>query len=125
MTTVEVIKSLCEKNGLSIAQLEKELNYGNGSLSKSKTVKSDRLLEIARKFNVSLEYLVTGKDEPQARGAQIGPDISRCLQDLLKGLNCTPAELNFGGKPLDEKTIGLLCAGLNHTLQIAEISLEA
>lgn len=63
MDTLNIIKDLCKRNGTSIKQLEKELDYGNGSLAKAKTIPSDRILDISRYFNVSMEYLMTGKED--------------------------------------------------------------
>lgn len=62
MISLEIIKKLCDKNGKSIAALEKELGYGNGSLAKSKSIKSERLIEIANHFGVTTDYLLTGKE---------------------------------------------------------------
>ena len=62
MTTLEIIKSLCKKQRISLSGLEKILGYGNGSLAKAKVIPSDRILEIAKYFNVSMEYIMTGKE---------------------------------------------------------------
>ena len=45
------------QNNISIARLEKALGYGNGSLAKAKTIKAERLAEIADYFNVSVSEL--------------------------------------------------------------------
>ncbi len=58
MTGIEIIKNLCKERGISIARLEKELGYGNGSLAKSKAIKADRLKKIADYFGVSMELLL-------------------------------------------------------------------
>ena len=63
MTTFEIIKSLCDKEGTSIAALEKELGYGNGYLSRAKFLSSDRVYEISRRFKVPMEYIMTGEVE--------------------------------------------------------------
>lgn len=62
MTTLEIIKKLCVKEGISISALEKEMKYGNGSLSKATKIPSDRILELSNRFNVTMEYLMTGID---------------------------------------------------------------
>lgn len=66
MTTIERIRELCKQNGISVTVLEKELGYGNGSLTKASTnsIKADRLLSIAKYFNVSMEFLM-GEDDPE------------------------------------------------------------
>lgn len=62
MTTLEIIKDLCKKEGIKISTLEKEMGYGNGSLSKANKIPSDRILDLSKRFNVSMEYLMTGED---------------------------------------------------------------
>lgn len=62
METSEIIRSLCRRNGISVTDLEKELGFGNGSLTKSGVIRSDRLLIVAKRFNVSMEYLMGEPD---------------------------------------------------------------
>lgn len=66
METLDIIKELCEKKGISISQLENRLEFGNGSLSKSKNMSADRLYQVAKFFNVSMEYMMTGKTISEA-----------------------------------------------------------
>ena len=61
MQTFDIIQRLCKEKGTSIAGLERALKFGNGSLKKSKSIKDDRLKEIAAYFGVSVDYL-TGID---------------------------------------------------------------
>ena len=61
MEIIDRIKELCREKGITITELEKELGFGNGSLAKSSTIKSDRLQAMARYFNVSIDYLVNGE----------------------------------------------------------------
>lgn len=63
MTTIDIIRQLCEKENTSLSALEKEMGYGNGSLAKAKSLSSDRLYEISRRFHVPMEYLMTGEIE--------------------------------------------------------------
>ena len=62
MNTIDIIKNLCKSKGTSLKALEQELGYSNGSLAKAKVIPSDRILELSRYFDVSMEYLMTGKD---------------------------------------------------------------
>lgn len=62
MEPIEIIKELCERHGTTIKSLEKELGYSNGSLSKATKIPADRVLDISRRFNVSMEYIM-GKAE--------------------------------------------------------------
>lgn len=61
---VERIKELCKNNKITIKSLEKELEIGNGSIAKwTKSKPSvENVLKISQKFNVTLDWLVTGKE---------------------------------------------------------------
>lgn len=63
METLDIIKILCEKEGIKIASLEKEMGYGNGSLSKAKKIPAERVYELSKRFKVSMEYLTKGDEE--------------------------------------------------------------
>lgn len=65
MDVLTTIKQLCATKGTNISNLEKELGYGNGSLSKAKKIPSDRILDIAKYFNVSMEYIMTGNENTE------------------------------------------------------------
>lgn len=64
MTTVERIKSICKERKIPISRLEKDLNFGNAYISglKKGTVPDDRLRLISKYLDVSVEYLMTGKE---------------------------------------------------------------
>ena len=61
MSIIYKIEELCRFRGFSITELEKQLNYGNGSLRKSstQTIRSDRVQEIADYFEVTPTYLIS------------------------------------------------------------------
>ena len=63
MNTSDVIRQLCRDNNISVTELEQELGFSNGSLLKNNSIRSDRLYKVAKKFNVSMEYLTTGEQE--------------------------------------------------------------
>lgn len=90
MNTLDIIRDLCDKNNTSIKALEKELGYSNGSLAKAKTIPSDRILDISRKFGVSMEYLMTGKEEPEQKEPALTPkderDIAKDLENIMQKL---------------------------------------
>lgn len=61
MDALDIIKQLCKNRGITITQLENDLSYSNGSINKAKSMSADRLYQISQYFNVSMEYLMTGK----------------------------------------------------------------
>lgn len=63
MTVLERIKETArEKKNISLTVLEQELGYSNGSLAKAKDIPSGRIMEISNYLNVSMNYLMTGKE---------------------------------------------------------------
>lgn len=92
MNTIDVIKALCKKHGISVSSLEKDLGYGNGSLAKAKVIPSDRIYEIAKYFDVSMEFLMGEKEteeiyylnEETAQTAQEIFEKDRVLFDVYR-----------------------------------------
>lgn len=64
MTLRDIIKDLCKKRNISINRVEIDLGFARGYISKlDKSVpNSAKLQKIADYFNVSLDYLMSGKD---------------------------------------------------------------
>lgn len=64
MSTKDRIKELCESNGISANKLEKNLGFAAGYISKldKSTPNAKNIKMIAEYLNVSVDYLMTGKD---------------------------------------------------------------
>lgn len=60
----ERIKELCEKNGISVNALEKEMSIARGSLCKIDKHKpsSERIQTIANRLNSTERYIMTGEE---------------------------------------------------------------
>ncbi|WMI80951.1 transcriptional regulator [Anaerotignum sp. MB30-C6] len=126
MTSLEIIKNLCEKEGINISALEKEMGYSNGSLAKSKSIKAERLMEIAARFGVNMEYLMTGEEPEQKEfnpqlTAKDERDISKKVDGILSQLHTSDA-LMFDGEPMDDETKELLRVSLENGVKIAKIA---
>ena len=69
-STLEKIKELALKRGISLQKVAEDLGYSINYLYtlKEKTPKSDRLQEIADYFNVSTDYLLGRTDNPAIAG---------------------------------------------------------
>ena len=83
MGIVERFRSLAEKNGHTIASVERELGFGQGSIRNwNKAAPSaDKLYKVAKLFNVSMEYILTGEDQTAEKNADAIQGIS---DDALK-----------------------------------------
>ena len=109
MTIYERIKSLRKSKGLSQWKLEKQLGFSNGSISKWKnsTPKVERLQKLADFFGVSVEYLMTGKEDEQKE--KDNTDLKqkyRELEELLRSDSMKP--VRYDCKPVNNDTIDLL-----------------
>lgn len=64
----ERILELCDLYNTNIASLEKELGFGSSTIIKWKSAvpRADKLLMVARKFHVSMEYLLTGDGKEES-----------------------------------------------------------
>ena len=62
---IKRLKILCMRNDTNFSQVEKNLDFANGSLAKSKpdTISAIRLKKIADYFHVTMEFLLTGESE--------------------------------------------------------------
>lgn len=61
---IKRIKEKCILKGITIAKLEKNLNYGNGTIRKwgKNSPSIEKIIEVAEVLEVSIEWLITGKD---------------------------------------------------------------
>jgi len=72
VTLKDRVKELCTNNSITLAQLEKKLSLGNGTLSRwNKSSPSiDKVQEVANYFNLSIDCLV-GNEEIQKKKPKI------------------------------------------------------
>ena len=60
---IDRIKDLCSKKNISIALLERKLNFGNGTIRKwdNSPPSVEKFKKVADYFNISMEFLMEGK----------------------------------------------------------------
>ena len=110
----EITKQLCSKHGIKIAQLEKALEFGNGTIGKWKTSipKTDKVQKVADYFNVSVS--VFGMDENSIKK---DPPTYGGLSDKEKALidvfRLIPAENQDNVLELAKSALNLLSAREN------------
>lgn len=61
---VEKIKSLCEQNKITLAQLEKKLHFGNGTIRRwdDSPPSITKVLKVSKYFKVSIDDLISKKN---------------------------------------------------------------
>lgn len=100
MEVLDIIKKLCKDRNITIAQLEQELDYGNGSIAKSKgNMSADRMFQIAKYFKVPMEYLMTGTTLTEADDEMA---IIRQQQSILLEISKLSETLSDSYKTIDK-----------------------
>ncbi|MDU1488426.1 helix-turn-helix domain-containing protein [Ligilactobacillus animalis] len=79
------IKELADKKGVSLAQIERDLNFSNGIISswKNGRASQDKLAAIADYFGVSTDYLLGRKENESSTENQENKDLKKFLEDNL------------------------------------------
>lgn len=101
-STFEIVKDLCEKQGISLNTLEDKLKLGKNSLYglKRNQPSAERLQQIADYFQVSTDYLLGRTDNPRIVSDEtIGGYTSEDLRKMAENAK------TFDGKPLTEEDI--------------------
>ncbi len=64
MNTVERVKAICKERNIAISKLEKDCGFGNAYIAglRKGSIPDDRLKTISEYLNLSVEYLMTGKE---------------------------------------------------------------
>lgn len=70
MDLKERIQELCKSKNISMNQLEQELGFGKGYISKlgKSTPNTAKIQQIAHYLGVTVDYLMTGKDDSRGDG---------------------------------------------------------
>ena len=85
MTSVERVKAICKERKIAISRLEKDLGFSNGYIGQLRkgVFPDDRLKMMADYFGVSVNYLMTGKENESS-----DPELTaRDERDIKKDLD--------------------------------------
>ncbi len=76
MNMLEIIQKLCQEKGISIAEVERRADLGNGSIRRWGTAypSIDKVARVASVLNTTIEYLYTGeiKNVPNVAARKMG-----------------------------------------------------
>lgn len=93
----EIFEQLLQKYGLSAYKVSKETGITQSTLSDWKrgrsTPKTENMKKIADYFGVTVDYLMTGKDEPKEKKSELTAKDER---DIAKDLDNIMAKLSSG-----------------------------
>lgn len=113
------IKELANQRKVSVAELERTLGFGNGSISKwnKQSPSTEKLKQVADYFQVSLDYLVGRSDDKYDLSPQEKIDIGIEAEKMMKGLN-DEGSINFYGEPMSEEDKEATLSALNLLMTI-------
>lgn len=125
----EIFVKLLEKYGVTAYKVSKATGIAGSTFTDWKTGRStpkqDKLQKIADYFGVSLDYLMTGKEETEKKETKLTPkderDIEKKLAETLDQI-VSGDGLMFHGEILDERTRQLLEVSLRNTMESAKIA---
>lgn len=123
----EIFEQLLSKYGVTAYKVAKETGITTATLSNWKqgkyTPKQDKLQKIADYFGVSLEYLMTGKEDAVKEKApelsarderDIAKDLDRIMGEIQKG---DDGPLYYNGIEIDNASLNLLQNAIEYALR--------
>lgn len=118
------IKDLANERHISIAELERKLDFANGSVTKrdKQSPSAERLQKVADYFDVTTDYLLGRTDTPQFTRKD-ERDVQKILEEMTQGLN-NKNELAFlknGGQEIDPEDAELLSASLENVIRQSKL----
>ena len=118
------IKDLANQRHQSIAEIERYLSFGNGTIAKwdTRSPSSEKLQKVADYFNVSVDYLLGRTDTPQFTRRD-ERDVQKILTDMTEGLSndSALAYMKNGAEEIDEEDAELLRASLENVIRQSKL----
>lgn len=105
MTPVERARELCKAQGKRISQMEKDVGFANGYFNpkKQETISGDRVLALSQYLNVSVEYLLTGKEKaPAEDGGHERAELIRLFEAASPELQAAALAVLRSAEPLSK-----------------------
>lgn len=123
MTLKERIKELANAEGISLPVLESELGFGNGTIVKwdRSTPNAEKLNAVAQHFGVTMDYLMTGKEETE-KEPKLKPKDEKDIKDILANTEQLLKQdgLMFDGDPASPEAIDSILSAMQVGMEIAK-----
>lgn len=122
----EIFEQLLQKYGVTAYKVSKETGITQSTLSDWKrgrsTPKTENMKKIADYFGVTVEYLMTGKNEPKEKASElnakderdIAKDLDRIMGEIQKG---NDGPLYYNGIEIDNASLSLLQNAIEYALR--------
>lgn len=100
MSLKQRVSDLASEKHMSIAELERTLNFANGSIGKwaKQSPSGERLQAVANYFGVSVDYLLGNTDEPVSNDSDNPKEV-----DLKKAMQDDDLLLAWDGRPIPDE----------------------
>lgn len=126
MSLVERIKYLCKHRKITVASLERTLEFGNGTIRKwDKAYPSaDKLKKVADYFGVTTDYLLNESDDTASVKGTLSKkdqnDIEKRMKEIKKDLEASDG-LMFSGEPMTEEAVESLMTAMDYIVTQTKI----
>lgn len=125
MDLKERIQELCKQHGISMNQLEQELNFGKGYISKlGKSVPNvNKIQMIANRFNVTVDYLMTGEAAAEKKEVALTSKDERDIEKILDQTReqlLSQEGLMFDGKPASPEAVDSILSAMQVGMELAK-----
>nr|DAM14528.1 MAG TPA: SOS-response transcriptional repressor [Caudoviricetes sp.] len=126
----EIFEKLCNERGITPYKFCKDNNVRTSTIStwkkKNSTVGTVLAKKICDYFEISMDYLMTGKDAIMVQEPQIKPiserDIAKKIDEIIGDINATEeTPLYYNGVKIDSKSLAVLLVNLKNAKEQMEI----
>ena len=122
----KIFEQLLQKYGLSAYKVSKETGITQSTLSGWKrgrsTPKSDNMKKIADYFGVTIDYLMTGIEEPPEKESPLTKRDEKEINDILSNTELLLQQegLMFDGDPASPEAIDSILAAMKIGMELAK-----
>lgn len=122
----EILEKLLEQNGISAYRLSKETGVSTATLTSWKqgkyVPKKDKMQKIADYFGVSIEYMMTGKENKTRREPQLKPKDEKDIKTILANTEQLLRQpgLMFDGKPASPESVESILSAMQVGMEMAK-----
>ena len=123
MTVYERIETLRKERKISQGNLEKELGFSNGSISKWKSSmpKPERLQKLAEYFGVTVDFLING-ESTESKNSKLTPRDEKDIREILSNTEelLRQPGLMFDGEPASQESIDSILSAMQIGMEMAK-----
>lgn len=121
MDIVDRIRELCQKQDITLTELERNAGIGRSTIRNwaTSSPNSDKLQKVADYFHVTTDYLLGREDKALTLSDKNKRDIAKTLEEIMDNIDQGNA-LAYGGE-IKEEDRELYKMALQHALEIAKL----